>query len=84
MKEDATLHFGSTQQLKKVETITKVGDSSNFPSIELLRHQLEEKDQLIASLRKSIEVCVLEKIKEFNLEYCINESSKLEISKYCL
>ena len=81
MKEDATLHFGSIQQLKKVETITKSGDSSNLPSIELLRHQLEEKDQLIASLRKSIEVCVLEKINEYDLNLCTNESIQFQISK---
>ena len=55
-KEEAMMHPNPKPKLKKVENAANVGDSSNFSSIEHLKHQLEEKDKMIASLRKSIEV----------------------------
>ena len=58
-KEDATsMHQFSKQQLKKVDNVANNNDSSSFSSspIDHLKQQLEEKDKIIASLRKSVEV----------------------------
>ena len=64
-KEDAMMHPNQKPKLKKVENAANVGDSSNFSSIEHLKYQLEEKDKMIASLRKSIEVIYYFRLKIF-------------------